>query len=318
MTFSKAELQPKTGWPEARADRSDDAELSRRSAAILGIYVANPVHRGPFEAMDRLRAQTAGRRGTRQYAIRVTGSSGAGKSTLAKKFVEKVTARGHHANGERPAVYVELEQACTVKRMWSSILHAYHDGFADEGSVESLRKRAVDAILRSGTSLLLVDEVQHLFYRSKDGLAATDAFKRLLDAGVTSLALLGNEEGRGLLESNVQLVNRMVTPADIRRLDPASDADLDLLGEFLKRFDAAMVAAKLHDRPAGLHDPRLVDILMEVGGGIIGAMINVIREASDHAHLRAAERIEPFDLARAIDGWSDGQNRRAGNPFRRA
>lgn len=101
MTFSKAELQPKTGWPEARANRSDDAELSRRSAAILNIYVANPVHRGPFEAMDRLRAQTPGRRGTRQYAIRVTGSSGAGKSTLAKKFVEKVTARGRHADGER-------------------------------------------------------------------------------------------------------------------------------------------------------------------------------------------------------------------------
>lgn len=56
------------------------------------------------------------------------------------------------------------------------------------------------------------------------------------------------EEGRQLLESNVQLVNRMVTPADIR----------------------------------------------------------------------AAERIEPFDLARAIDGWSDGQNRRAANPFKRA
>lgn len=84
--------------------------------------------------------------------------------------------------------------------MWSSILHAYHDGFADEGSVEALRKRAVDAILRSGTSLLLIDEVQHLFYRSKDGLAATDAFKRLLDAGVTSLALLGDEEVAQLVD----------------------------------------------------------------------------------------------------------------------
>lgn len=159
MTFSKAELRPTTGWPKTRADRADDGELARRSAAILGIYVANPVHRGPFEAIDRLRAQTAGRRGTRQYAVRVTGSSGAGKSTLAKRFVDAVTARGLHAEGERPAVYVELEQACTVKRMWSAILHAYGDGYADEGSVEALRKRAVDAILRSGTSILLIDEV---------------------------------------------------------------------------------------------------------------------------------------------------------------
>lgn len=110
----------------------------------------------------------------------------------------------------------------------------------------------------------------------------------------------------------------MVTPADIRRLEPGSVADLALLGEFLKRLDAKMVAAKLHARPAGLHHPRMVDVLMEVGGGVLGAMINVIREASDHAHLRAAERIEPFDLARAVDGWSDGQSRRAANPFRRA
>lgn len=316
MTFTREQLLPTTGFPEPLAEREQDYdEIARRAGAFLGINVPNPVHRKPFKAMDRLRAATRGRRGTRQYAVRITGASGSGKSTLAKTFRDVVLARPRSNAAIRPVVYVELEQACTVKRMWSAILHAYDDEFHDEGTVEDLRARAVRTIRAMGTDLLAIDEVQHLFHRSKDGLAATDAFKRLLDAGVCSLALIGDLEGRRLLESNPQLVNRMVSPADVRVLDASSAADHAMLSGFLKRYDERMVALDLHPEPAGLHDPRFVAGLMDVGTGLLGVMVNVVREASDRAHLRGARRIEPYDLANAAGAWSGAQHRQRHNPF---
>lgn len=316
MPFAPDEIQPATGFPTPLTERyADGAEIARRAGAFLAINVANPVHRASFDAMDRLRAATAGRRGVRQYAIRVTGASGSGKSTLAKSFRDVVIRRGLHASDELPVVYVELEQACTVKRMWSAILRGYGDEFHDVGTLEDLRARAIGVIQRRCTELLVIDEVQHLFHRSKDGLAATDAFKRLLDAGVCSVALIGDLEGRRLLESNPQLVNRMVSPADVRVLDAASPADLALAAGFLKRYDDRMVAAALHPERAGLEDPRIVAGLMDAGAGLLGVMVNVVREASDHAHFRGATCLEPFDLATAARTWSGGQGRQRHNPF---
>lgn len=315
--YTKDELMPRTGHPAPLARGGNDSEASRRSAAFLAIYVANPVHRAPFEAMDRLRAATAGRRGTRQYALRVTGPSGSGKSTLAETFRDVVVGRGRHAAGERPCVYVELEQACTVKRMWSQILRAYGDGFPEDGTVDDLRRRALDEIAARRTDVLAIDEVQHLFYRSKDGLAATDAFKRLLDSGLVSLVLLGDEEGRRLLESNVQLGNRMVASADIAPLD-AVPGGLATLAGFLKRYDARMLDHRLHDEPAGLDDRRTVAALMEASAGVMGVAVNIVREASDHAWQRAARRIEPFDLAHGAKVICVDQRRLGHNPFSKA
>ena len=316
MTFNKEDLRPRTGHPVAIPARErDETEIARRSRAFLGIHVANPVHRVPLEALDRLRAATPGRADQRQYAVRVTGASGSGKSTLAKSFRDAVMARGQHGRNELPVVYVELEQACTVKRMWSAILYAYEDEFHDEGTLEDMRARGLRIIRERRTLLLMIDEVQHLFHRSKDGLAATDAFKRLLDAGVCSLALIGDLEGRRLLQSNPQLVNRMVSPADVRVLDASSPADLATVAGFLKRYDAKLVKADLHTDLSGLDDPRVVAGLMDIGGGLLGVMVNVIREASDHAHLRGATRIEAYDLATAARTWSEAQGRQKHNPF---
>ena len=200
--------------------------------------------------------------------------------------------------------------------MWSSILRAYEDDFAEEGSLDDLRRRALRAIEFHRTALLVIDEVQHLFYRSKDGLAATDAFKRLLDAGAVSVVLLGNEEGRRLLESNIQLVNRMVTPSDIAPLRADSTKDLSTLSGFLKRYDLQMKEHDLHPEPAGLHEPQMVAALMDAGGGVLGSIVNILREASDRAHRRAATRIEPCDLAAAAQGWCVGQKTPSAQPVR--
>lgn len=231
---------------------------------------------------------------------------------------EQKWERARFLVGEAPVVYVELEQACTVKRMWSAILHGYGDEYWDEGTLEDMRVRALGLIRDRRTDLLVLDEVQHLFHRSKDGIAATDAIKRLLDAGVCSLALMGDLDGRRLLESNVQLVNRMVTPADVRVLDGGDKGDMSLLTGFLRRYDLRMTEADLHPEPSGLDDPRVVAGLMDAGTGLLGVMVNLIREASDHAHLRDARRIEPYDLSAAARGWSGGQGRQKHNPFLKA
>ena len=227
--FVEADFEPTTGLPEVALDQRKRVELGRRNADMISIFVSNPEHLPVLNALDELLAVGAAQKeaGLRQYALRITGPSGAGKSTVCDHFARAIAARGLAGPEEMPVVRVELEQACTPKRMWAAILAKLGDEFTSSGDEEQLRRRAYKALLRAGTRLLILDETQHLFYKSKGGSVPTDCIKRLLDDGVVPVALAGNEDARTLLESNVQLVNRMMPPADIRALAVASTADLN-------------------------------------------------------------------------------------------
>jgi hypothetical protein len=313
--FSEQELMPSTGEPFASFDAAKRAELGARVAQINAIFVPNPQHRSAFEALDQLMSMGAGLRGTRQYALRITGASGTGKTTVCEHFRRAVAAR-EDAPGKRPVVRVELEQACTVKRLWTAVLAAYGDDFRNVGDEEQLRRRAFDAIEAAGTRLLIIDETQHLFYRSKGGSFPTDAIKRALDAGVLPIALAGNEDARTLLESNVQLVNRMTPPRDILPYAVSDAEDRAAFAGWATRFDAALVREGLFGRPSGLDEQRTLACLMELSAGYVGRAANLIRVAATHAFGRDAEFVETFDLATACSEWALAQRLASRNPFR--
>jgi len=316
--FVEADFEPSTGLPHVRLDAGKRTELGRRNAEIISIFVSNPEHLPVLNALDELLAVGSAQKeaGLRQYALRITGPSGAGKSTVCDHFARVVAARGSIGSEEMPVVRVELEQACTPKRMWAAVLGKFGDEFIGSGDEEQLRRRAYKALQRARTRLLILDETQHLFYKSKGGSVPTDCIKRFLDDGVVPVALAGNEDARLLLESNVQLVNRMMPPADIRALDPASAGDRSSFAGWVVRFDKAIQAKGLFDRTSGLDDPRIVAALMEVSGGILGRAANLVRAAAFIAYGRDAAFIELCDLSNATVRWAVAQGVVAADPFR--
>ena len=213
--FSEAELQPSSGYPDPSSSQERLAALRDWNETLESIYVHNPNHTPVLKALDEVVA--LGRPGVR-YAVRNSAESFAGKSEAADEFARIVARRKTFPADTRPVVRVELEQACTSRRFWTSILEEYDDGYTSKKDEAALRRSAYDAFEEHGTVLLIIDEVQHAGYRSSGSSAATDVIKRFISDGQVGLGLFGNEQAAELLPSNKQLSHWLRPPCDTKPL----------------------------------------------------------------------------------------------------
>ncbi|MET3761885.1 TniB family NTP-binding protein [Sphingomonas sp. UYEF23] len=312
--FSPEELLPSTGYPDARPSPAKSAATRVRDQLVRSIYIHNPNHVNVFKALDLV--ISLGVKGEFQTGVRNAARSYAGKSSSADEFARIVAARGTYPAGSRPVVRVELEQACTSKRFWTSILNEYGDGFASSRDEEGLRRAAYDAIAKYGTVLLIIDEVQHAGYRSKGSSAATDVIKRFISDAQVGIGLFGNEDALELLQSNNQLSHRLIEPCDIKPLNLSDTGDQARFRTFVRKYGEALVAHKLFGEMASLSDPRVIDCLMAISGGYLGRVSTLLKIAGRRAFMRDATTIEICDLSHASTAWAVEQRLTPKDPFR--
>lgn len=314
LSFAPDELLPVAGGNRAVTSRENLSAAAEWNNHLRSIYIHNPTFKPVFQALDMV--ITLGNKGFIQMGVRNAAPSYAGKSASADEFARIVERRGETNAGERPVVRVELEQACTSKRFWGSILMAYGDGFSAHRDEEGLRRSAYDAFEKFNTKLLIVDEVQHAGYRSKGSSAPTDVIKRFISDAQVGVGLFGNEDAKTLLESNNQLSHRLLSPCDIKPLNVHETADQGEFARFLKKYDAALAEKKLFPRLSGLNEERTVACLMQVSNGFLGRVVTLIQVAAVNAFLRGAEMIEIFDLSHACTHWAVEQRLTPHDPFR--
>ena len=227
------------------------------------------------------------------------------------------TAAGRPQVGRHPAqpvVTVQVDNGCTNRRLWALVLEAHEDP-PGKGTEETFRARAYATMRRAGTEMLILDEVQHLL-RSPKARDVTDTIKRILDDGVVTLGLVGTEQARPLLTRNIQLSNRMLAPADINPLDHRLERDRRDFAAFVRQLDASIVSMDLMKEAGELDEANIVRCLFVISGGVVGVVVNLLRQALMHAVARGAERIEPYDLSQVTDAWAVATGVCAVNPFR--
>jgi len=311
--FAPEELQPQSGFPTPSRCAETLAALGPWNEALRSIYVHNPNHRSVLAALDTVMALGTGKD---RYAVRNSAVSYAGKSAAADAFARIIRDRSTHPADSRPVVRVELEQACTSRRFWETILHAYGDGFTSKKDENGLRRSAYEAFERHGTALLIVDEIQHAGYRSQGSSAATDVIKRFISDGQVGIGLFGNEHARELLVANNQLSHRMLPPCDIKPLDLSDTKQQKTFGTFLRKYDEALRAKRLFTESSNLHDARTAACLMAVSSGYLGRTVALLQVAARHAFQRKAGRIDVHDLSHATSTWAVEQKLTASDPFR--
>jgi hypothetical protein len=312
--FAPDEFLPCTGIPQPRRDQAAMNGLRARIAVVRSIFIHNPNHIGVFEALDTVIA--LGSKGAHQTGVRNAAESYAGKSSSADEFARIVARRGTYPPGTMPVVRIELEQACTSRRFWMTILQAYGDGFASSKDEEGLRRSAYEAFERHGTVLLIIDEVQHAGYRSTGFSAPTDVIKRFISDAQVGLGLFGNEDARTLLESNKQLSHRLLEPCDIQPLILADVTQQRLFARFVGKYDKALVDLSLFRTSDVLRDQRALDCLMAISSGYLGRVVTLLQVAGRRAFLRGADAIELCDLSEASTSWAVAQKLVAHDPFR--
>ena len=189
-------------------------------------------------------------------------------------------------------------------------------GYASHGNELTLKRRVFACFEHFGTELLIVDEVQHLNYRNGLKNDVTDTLKGMLDAGLVPMAFLGTEDAEQMFRRNLQLNGRLLAPCDIRPLDPKREDDRRNFAQFVARLENVIVDEGILRERSDLAGARALAPLFEVSAGVVGRVSRLFQVGLEFALRRGAHRLEPCDLADAVDQWAIEQNFISYNPVR--
>jgi len=290
--------------------------VASKIATFKTIFLPFPRHTLLHSRCDYLQKLGVANRGKPQMGLRVLGPSGSGKSTAAEEYKALVELRTPPTDTFVPIVYVALESASTSRRLMVQILHALGDPMADRGTEQALRRRVIEYLRRLGVQLLMIDEVNHLSFRSNAKADITDALKSFLDAGVTPIVFLGTDAARPMFASNLQLNGRLLAPLDMPKLMPSKSEDRDLFASFVWGLCEGVAERGVLQRNSALTEQATLGALMEVSDGIVGRVSRLFEVAIEIALRRGSETLDIVDLSLAVDRWALGQNFADRNPFR--
>ncbi|MNH76573.1 Bacterial TniB protein [compost metagenome] len=314
--MGRLDATPQTG--EMIEDMS--AAANKRVADIVAsfrqIFIPYPRHIEFHSRCDYLVQLGQATKGAPQKGMRVLAPSGSGKTTAARAFAELIERRSPPTGEFKPVLMVSLDRATTVKKLFGSILAEFGDGFSDRGTEQTLRKRVLSCFGHYGTQLLIIDEVQHLNFRSTATNDVTDSLKSLLDTGVIPIVFIGTEDAEGMFKRNLQLNGRLLPPCDFLPLRATVAEDAALFTSYWRRLDQEMVQRGLIRRPSGLEDVEFLGALHKVSAGVIGRVSRLTEAALEIACRRSADRIELYDFMLGTERWALAQNFVESNPFR--
>ena len=284
-------------------------------ALFKQLYFPYPPHIEFHEQCKFLIQLGLATRGQPQMGMRVVALSGSGKSAAGLALVRLVEAQHPRTKTFVPVVYVVLEKAATSKNLMMSILEYFGDPYSSHGNEQVLKRRVKLCFERFKTMLMIIDEVQHLNYRSYAKNDVTDSLKRLLDDGVVPIVFMGNEEAEELFTKNIQLASRLIAPCDFKKLDLVNPADRGLFAGYVTKLDQAMVEKRILPELSNLQDPWVLTQFYIVSDGVVGRISRLMLIALEIALRRGASRIERYDLALAVDRWAIPNNVTKLNPF---
>lgn len=309
-------LLPQTGHalPEydgAAVDRSVVA-LERHAT----IFIRHEPQAAIMGRIEVLRRQNLGKRGVPLRGLRLSQVPQAGKSKTLEQYIERLsreTALAGLPANPFAVMYIGLEVSTTIKMLCKRLLKKLGDPHWEMGNADDLRLRMHEFMIERDVQLLIVDEVQHLNKQSNERSDVTDELKRLLDNGTVPLVLVGDETSLPFFERNTALAGRLGAPLE---LSPLGMATAKLFKEFCRNLDLAMVEADVFPEPANLASNRMLRGLIKASGGHIGRVCRIIEAAVEHAALRDATCVEPFDVSCAIENMAMVAKWVDRNPFK--
>lgn len=292
-----------------------NVEIAEKIAFFKRAFIPYPMHMKFHVELDYL--QKLGRKtiGLPQMGLRGLGPSGSGKTAAALAYIAAVERIRPRTDTFVPVVKVDLERGSTPKKLMMSILLAFGDLHAGHGNELALKSRVFACFERFGTELLIVDEFQHLNYRSGVKNDVTDTLKGMLDVGIVPMAFLGTEEATPMFVRNLQLNGRMLAPCDFHPLSARRPEDQRLFATFVAKLEQIVVERGVLPRLSTLAADNLLPGMFEVSDGVIGRVCRLFEAALVHALRRGADRLERADISWATEHWAMEQSFIDRNPF---
>ena len=298
--------------PGSLAERS--ARVGAAVAGVRRIRLAEPRQLGIHAEFDEVRHTGIQMRGMPMIGMTLFEVTGAGKTTTAEQYAKRLNADA--TGGRIPVLHVRLDNSGTARSLYVEMLSALGDGFALNGTEQSLRRRTLDALGDAGTELVIIDESHHGGKRSGFGGEITSSVKLMLDGGVVPVALLGTEVAVPIFSKDLELSGRLTAPCRLGRLEWNDPYDNEVWLGLLENLDLRLVEDGILTTTTGLAEDELAYALIEATNGVIGQLMGTIRTAVRQA-VRDGREIMTFDdLVIAVDTWNVDHHFISHNPLR--
>ena len=312
-------LQPQTG----NLHPQYDAKSVERAGSALSTMSDIVIPYGPQLAIAGrigvLHARSLGRIGRPLQGLRLSQVSQAGKTktleTVRRRIMKTTILESGEANPFQ-VLYINLEVRITAKILFVQLLRMLGDPHAEQGNIEEVKRRTDILMRERGVELLMVDEVQHLARESRDKVDVTDELKRFLDMGICPVVFAGNEDLKPFFERNQQLASRLGAPLELTPVDAHDGGQLSNFKRFCGDLDDELVTTGVMNEQSGFLDSEMLNALLFASGGHIGRVFRIVESAVEHAALRQASRVEPYDVSYAIDNFAIPGGYVSRNPMR--
>lgn len=254
--------------------------------------------------------------GCPKQGARLAQLSQAGKTTITRMIIDAAKQRdvqaGNPSNPYR-VLYLELKGASTLKMIIASILKMLGDPHSDKGNFDELLERMIRLVRERDTELLIIDEVQVLDGKTINKSDITDELRALLNMGIVPIFFVGDERAKTFFEKNGKLAARLGAPLELNPMLPKTNAVV--AKEFCVKLDHALVASGCLDMLSNLGSTAILNPLLKASGGFIGRICRIVETALEHALMREADYIEPYDFHVAVETYAIPTGFCKTNPF---
>lgn len=275
-----------------------DLSPAQRKRQVADIRVKYPLRSAVMAELER--AMEDSKHSAEPICIFIGGTTGAGKSTLAESF-----ASNHpEVKGEEvdilPVLLTSLPSGSSRKDAASQILVKLGDQRAFSGQLNDMTHRLLKYIQDRQVEMVVLDECQHLIDRDSDKVIAktADWVKDLIIKSKKPFALVGMPDAVRIFEVNLQLGRRFTRRLLIPPLAwaPEKTPEPYELESFLLLVDERLPFAM----KAGLDHPNTVKWIHHHTGGVLGLVMQLVREGASIAIDRGADRLEKQDMMAAL------------------
>lgn len=275
---------------------ASDLSAEARKQLVGKLRIKYPARASSLAVLERCLADS--KHSTEPKCAFVGGVSGAGKSSLIQDFLN---AHPKVKGGEvdrTPVLVASLPSSASRKDAASKLLQELGDPRAFRGPLNQLTHRLLEYLQLCGVEMVVLDEFQHLIDSdSQKVLSKTaDWIKELVNESNIPFALVGMPEAVRIFDANPQLSRRFTRRILIERFGWAPGMSSSDLAMLLNMLDEGLP----FPMKAGLDHPETVKWFHHHTEGILGRIMNIVREAAHFAIDKGADRIGKDDLLAAL------------------
>lgn len=285
------------------------ASLAKRELAIDSLRFNHPHWQDCIAAIDG-RVQSRRISGVAR-GILILAEPGGGKTTFMDHLLTRFPRRIESDLTLVPFVGFPVPSSCRPVDFLNQILHSMGDPDSEGRDLRKVRSRVFTLIKKCMTEVIAIDNVQDIpEKRGPKGLQNVGTVLRdLSDVGVV-LALLGTEDARPVVNSNIQLRSRVPGFKKLCNYDIETVAGLSLFMRVIHEVDIRLPLATLSGIGAGGTGRALAFAC----NGSLRTLKDLILRALTRAVEDGREQISHGDLSRAFcELFLDAANE--ANPF---